>query len=206
MSFWERHKWRLGLLLGGLYLLQWVYLAVVGWPTGMWDLAYTRAENRLEKRQPYSQASVARFREAARKGEALVPEDGRLARTYHDLGTLLLITGRPNEARVYLHRALALFEKVDGPNSTWTGITCWRLADAASQRGRAQEGTELLRRADAILLRTLGNLHPNRIRVATALVFRTRDREQARQLLTWSKTGEAELDPMTRLGLEQILK
>lgn len=202
----DRPKWRWGLLLGGLYLFQWVYLAVVGWPAGMWDLAYTQAENRIEKRQPYSEETVARFRNAARHAASLVPEDGRVARTYHDLGTLLMITGRVNEARVYLVRALRLFERVDGPDSTWVGITCWRLADAELQRHRVAESAAYLRRADAILLRTLGSLNPNRVRVATAFALRTLDRKRARELLTWHRLGDVDLDPMSKLGLEQILK
>jgi tetratricopeptide (TPR) repeat protein len=200
----DGRKWRWGLLLGGLYLFQWVYLAVVGWPAGIWDLAYTQAENRLEKKHPYSQASVARFRNAAHHAEKLVPEDGRVARTYHDLGTLLMITGRVNEARVYLTRALRLFERVDGEEATWVGITCWRLADAELQRGRVEQSLNYLRRADAILLRTLGKFSPNRVRVATACALRLRDPKRAQELLTWHRLGDVELDPITKLALEQI--
>lgn len=195
---------RLGLVLGGLYLSQWAYLATVGLPTGLWDLSYTQAEHKLETRPPYSQATIERFRQAARKAEELVPEDGRLARTYHDLGTLLWFTGQTQEARLYLHRSLEIFSRVDGPRSTWVGVVSERLGEIEMLRGHSSKALELLQRAELILVRTLGRFDPMALRASTQLALRTRDSAKARQVLENYKMTSIQLDPFTKLQLEQL--
>lgn len=186
-------------------MCQWAYLAVVGLPSGLWDLSYTTAEHRLEKKPPFTPASVDRFREAARVAEWLEPEDGRLARTYHDLGVLLWLTGSWNESRVYLQRSLDIFQRVDGRQSTWVGIVSGRLGQIELDRGRSQSGLELLQRAEAILVRTLGNLDPMALRYGTLLAVRTSDREKGRQLLNRYRVASTPPDPLTRLQLEQLV-
>jgi len=195
---------RVGLILGGLYLSQWAYLAVVGLPTGLWDLSYTQAEHKLEKRPPYSSATVERFRQAARKAEELVPEDGRLARTYHDLGTLLWFTGQIQEARVYLHRSLEIFSRVDGPRSTWVGVVSERLGEIEMLRGHTSQALELLQRAELILLRSLGRFDPIVIRAAAMVALHTRDSVKARQVLETYKMTSLQVDPFHRMQLEQV--
>ena len=197
-------KLRLLLVLIGLYLCQLAYLAVVGLPTGMWDLRYTQAEHQLEKKPPFSEATVDRFREAARQAEKLIPEDGRLARTYHDLGTLLWIAGRTNEGRVYLHRSLNVFERVDGRQATWVGIVCERLGEVDLRRGRIAEATERLQRAEGILVRTLGCLDPIALRAATMVAVQTRDRDKARLVMENYRMAQIPPDPLMRLQLEQL--
>jgi hypothetical protein len=197
-------KLRLALLLGGLYLFQLAYLAVVGLPTGMWDLAYTRAEHKMEKTPPFSPATVERFRRAAQEAETLVPEDGRLARTYHDLGTLLWITGNPHEGRVYLHRALRIFEQTDGRQATWVGIVCERLGEVELRRGHNLEALEWLQRAEGILVRTLGGLDPIALRGGALLAVHTRSPEKARQVMENYRLAAIPVDPVMRLQLEQI--
>lgn len=198
-------KLRLALLLGGLYLCQWAYLAVVGLPSGMWDLYYTQAEHRLEKSGQFTQASVERFRRAAREAEKLEPEDGRLGRTYHDLGLLLWITGSGNEARVYLQRSLEIFQRVDGRQSTWVGIVLSRLGEVELRRGHNQQGLEHLQRAEAILVRTLGNLDPMALRAGTLLAVQTRDQEKGRRIMNAYRMAVTPPDPITRLQLEQLV-
>jgi hypothetical protein len=183
---------------------QWAYLGLVGLPSGLWDMHYTTAEKSLEKKPPYSPKSIERYRKAARLGELLPEEDGRLARTYHDLGVLLWLTGRPNEARVYIWRAAEIFERVDGPNATWTGVLCERKAELELLRGRKNKALPLLRRAEAILVRTQGNFDPMALRAISLLAIHLKDRERAERALLWSGSSRVPLDALTRLQLQKL--
>ena len=189
-------------MLGTLYLGQWAYYALIGWPTGTWDLAYTQAEK--STRPPYSVEAVERFRLAARRAEMLTPEDGRLARTYHDLGTLLWLTGRPREATLYVQRALEIFRRVDGPGTTWEGICLWRLGELRYQANRPEEGLRMLHQAEEILLRRQGDYQPVCLRVRAALALRLKDKKRAREVLKWAEYGGVQLDPLERLAVERL--
>lgn len=197
---------RIFLVLLGLWLCQWAYLAVVGLPSGLWDISYTHAEKSLGNRVPYPPSSVEAFREAARRAEQLTPEDGRLARTYHDLGTLLWFLGRNNEARVYLTRALRIFEKVDGTQATWVGITRARLGEMQMRSGNLTEGVMNLQRADAILVRTVGRLDPLALRVASLVASQSRDQARAKEVLDGYQLAGVMPDPILRMQLEQLIR
>jgi len=192
-------------VLGCLYLGQWAYLGLVGLPSGLWDLQYTHAEKSLEKSPPYSKKSIERFRKAAALAELLPEEDGRLARTYHDFGVLLWLTGRPNEARVYIWRSAEIFERVDGPEATWTGVLCERKAELELLRGRKHKALPLLRRAEAILLRTQGNFDPMALRTMSLLAVHLKDPERAERALLWSRSSRLPLDALTRLQLQKLI-
>jgi hypothetical protein len=197
---------RLGLVLLGLWLCQWAYLAVIGLPSGLWDMSYTRAEKSLAPHFPYSLESLAAFREAARQAEGLSPEDGRLARTYHDLGTLLWFMGQNNEARLYLTRSMQIFERVDGPQSTWAGITRGRLGELQLRAGQLTEALRNLQRADAILVRTVGRLDPMALRIGSLLAMGAHDRDKAKAVLESYQLAGIPPDPVVRMQLEQILR
>lgn len=197
---------RLFLVLFGLWLCQWAYLAVVGLPSGLWDISYTHAEKSLGPRPPYPPASLEAYREAARRAEQLVPEDGRLGRTYHDLGTLLWFTGRNNEARVYLTRALRIFERVDGTCSNWAGITRARLGEMDLRSGKLGEAIFNLQRADAILVRTVGRLDPLALRVASLVASQNHDRARAKDVLDAYQLAGLMPDPLLRIELEQLIR
>ncbi|MBX3166296.1 MAG: tetratricopeptide repeat protein [Candidatus Eremiobacteraeota bacterium] len=197
---------RLFLVLFGLWLCQWAYLAVVGLPSGLWDISYTHAEKSLGPRPPYPPASLDAYREAARRAEQLTPEDGRLGRTYHDLGTLLWFMGRNNEARLYLTRALRIFERVDGTRSTWVGITRARLGEMDLRSGKLGEAVFNLQRADAILVRTVGRLDPVALRVASLVASQTHDRARAKEVLDAYQLAGVMPDPLLRMQLEQLIR
>lgn len=197
---------RFFLVLLGLWLCQWAYLAVVGLPSGLWDISYTHAEKTLGPRPPYSVASIEAFRAAARRAEQLTPEDGRLARTYHDLGTLLWFLGRNNEARVYLTRAWKIFERVDGSQATWVGITRARLGEMEMRSGKLAEAVLHLQRADAILVRTVGRLDPLALRVASLVASQSRDRARAKEVLDGYQLAGVMPDPILRMQLEQLIR
>lgn len=196
---------RLLLILVGLYLIQWAYLASVGGASGYWDLRYTTAEKALEKAPPFSPASLQRFREAVVLAERLEPVDGRLARCYHDLGTLLWLSGQPREACVYLGRSREIFSEVDGPESTWVGIVEERLGEIAFFRGHPGEGMERLRRAEGILVRTLGSLDLVTLRVSALVAIHSRDATKAGQVLRDYQMAQVMLDPLNRFQLEQMV-
>ncbi len=197
---------RFFLVLLGLWLCQWAYLAVVGLPSGLWDRSYTHAEKSLGPRAPYSDASLEAFREAARQAEQLTPEDGRLARTYHDLGVLLWFRGQNNEARVYLNRSLRIFERVDGTRSTWVGIVSARLGEMEIRSGKFTEGVLDLQRADAILVRTVGRLDPLALRVASLMASQNHDRARAKEVLDGYQLAGLLPDPILRMQLEQLIR
>ena len=195
---------RVFLVLFGLWLCQWAYLAVVGLPSGLWDMSYTHAEKSLAPRPPYSDASVDAFREAARQAEQLTPEDGRLGRSYHDLGVLLWFRGQNNEARVYLNRSLRIFQRVDGTRATWVGIVSARLGEMEIRAGKYNEGILDLQRADAILVRTVGRLDPLALRVASLVASQNRDRARAKEVLDGYQLAGLPPDPILRMQLEQL--
>ena len=197
---------RFFLVLLGLWLCQWAYLAVVGLPSGLWDMSYTHAEKSLGPRAPYSDASLEAFREAARQAEQLTPEDGRLARTYHDLGVLLWFRGQNNEARVYLNRSLRIFERVDGTRATWVGIVSARLGEMEVRSGKFTEGVLDLQRADAILVRTVGRLDPLALRVASLMASQNHDRARAKEVLDGYQLAGLLPDPILRMQLEQLIR
>lgn len=199
-------KLRIALVLIGLWLCQWAYLAVVGLPSGLWDLSYTHAEKSLGPRPPYPPTSVDAFRQAAVRAEQLTPEDGRLARTYHDLGTLLWFMGRNQEARVYLTRALRIFEEVDGSYSTWVGITRGRLGEMQLRAGQIDQANVNLQRAEGILVRTVGRLDPMSLRVASLVAVQTRDRARAKDVLDGYQLANLVPDPLLRPQLEQLIR
>jgi hypothetical protein len=201
-----RVKLRLFLVVLGLWLCQWAYLAVVGLPSGLWDISYTHAEKSLGPRPPYPPASLDAFREAARRAEQLTPEDGRLGRTYHDLGTLLWFMGRTQEARVYLTRALRIFERVDGMQANWVGITCARLGEMEMRSGRLSQAVVYLQRADAILVRTVGRLDPLALRVASLVASQNHDRARAKEVLDGYQLSGNLPDPILRIQLEQMIR
>lgn len=198
-------KKRLALVVFGLWLCQWAYLAVIGLPSGLWDLSYTHAEKSLAPRFPYSPESLAAFREAARQAEQLTPEDGRLGRTYHDLGTLLWFMGQNTEARLYLTRSMQIFERVDGPQSTWAAVTRGRLGELQLRMGRLPEALQNLQRADAILLRTVGRLDPMALRIGSLLAIQAHDRFKAKAVLDSYQLAGIPPDAVVRIQLEQLL-
>ncbi|MBN9414736.1 MAG: tetratricopeptide repeat protein [Candidatus Eremiobacteraeota bacterium] len=199
-------KRRLFLVLLGLWLCQWAYLAVVGLPSGLWDISYTHAEKTLGPRAPYRPESLEAFRQAAAQAEQLSPEDGRLARTYHDLGTLLWFMGRNVEGRLYLTRAQRIFERVDGAQSNWVGITSARLGEMDLRSGRLSEAMMNLQRADAILVRTVGRLDPLALRVASLVASQSHDRARAKEVLDRYQLAGVIPDPILRMQLEQLIR
>lgn len=201
-----RVKLRLFLVLFGLWLAQWAYLAVVGLPSGLWDISYTHAEKTLGPRPPYRAESLEAFRQAASRAEQLTPEDGRLARTYHDLGTLLWFMGRNTEGRLYLTRALQIFERVDGAQANWVGITSARLGEMDLRSGRLSEAMLNLQRADAILVRTVGRLDPLALRVASLVAAQNHDRARAKEVLDGYQLAGVIPDPILRMQLEQLIR
>lgn len=201
-----RVKLRLFLVLFGLWLCQWAYLAVVGLPSGLWDIRYTHAEKTLGPRPPYRPESLEAFRQAAAQAEQLTPEDGRLARTYHDLGTLLWFMGRNTEGRLYLTRSQRIFEKVDGFQSNWVGITSARLGELDLRSGRLSEAMFNLQRADAILVRTVGRLDPLALRVASLVASQNHDRARAKEVLDGYQLAGVIPDPILRMQLEQLIR
>lgn len=134
----------------------------------------------------------------------LVPEDGRLARTYHDLGTLLWLNGRPLEAALYLQRALEIFERVDGPQTTWVAICSWRLGELRCSLHREKEGVALLKRAESLILRCQGDLHPISLRIGLSLAKQLHDKERARRVLRSSLAGGEGLHPLELLQLKKL--
>ncbi|MBS2040153.1 tetratricopeptide repeat protein [bacterium] len=197
---------RLAAVIFALWLCQWGYLAAVGLPSGLWDITYTHAEKSLGKSFPYPPESLLAFRQAASQAEGLYPEDGRLARSYHDLGTLLFFMGQYPEARLYLTRALDIFERVDGTQSTWAGITHGRLGELQLRTGKLSEAVQNLQRADAILVRTVGRLDPMALRVGFLLALQVRDREKAKFVLESYRLAGVFPDPVVRTQLEQLLR
>ncbi|MFN8607397.1 MAG: tetratricopeptide repeat protein [Vulcanimicrobiota bacterium] len=200
-----KRRW-LALALFALWLGQWAYLALVGLPSGLWDVNYTHAEKKLGKRFPYPPESLDGFRQAARLAEQLDPEDGRLGRSYHDLGALLYFMGQNNEARLYLTRSLQIFERVDGPQSTWAGIARGRLGELQMRTGKSSEALANLQRADAILLRTVGRLDPMALRIGFLLALQAHDREKAKFVLESYRLAGVVPDAAVRLQLEQMLR
>ena len=175
----------------------------MGLPTGLWDLQDTKAEHQLGK-PPFSPRSVEQFRAAAAQAEALAPEDGRLARTYHDLGTLLWLTGRSLEANVYLQRSLEIFERVDGRHSTWVGIVSLRMAEIDLGRGRNPQAMDRLQRAEGILVRTLGSLDPMALRASALMAVHSHDQDKARLVMDSYARAKISPDAILRLQLEQL--
>jgi hypothetical protein len=194
--------------LGVLYLAQWGYLGWVGLDSGLWDLSYTRAEKLVEARPAavFRPEVVSAFEESVRKAQALSPEDGRLARSYHDYGTVLWLNGRRREGQLYLEQALVIFERVDGPNSTWVGVVEQRLGELEIARGDFQAGLGRLRKAETILLRTLGHLEPLSLRVRTLVAKYERDASKARAIFDDYQKFGLPLEPMARLELENLMR
>lgn len=198
---------RWGLLLFGLWLAQWAHLAVVGLDTGLWDMTFTFAEDRLKPHQLRDPVVLQGYREAVARAEQLLPVDGRLARSYHDLGALLWLSGRGKEGRVYLRRALEIFEQTDGPDSTWVGMVCWRLGHALlNEPGHREEGVAMLERAESNLVRGRGELDPAALQVSKILALQLRDPVRAARLLRQLPDTPMQLDGGTRGQLQDITR
>lgn len=140
------------LLLIGLNL---VYLGWIGWYPAWWDFYFTRADNTLARTGRLNDAERD-YLQALHYGELMVPSDGRLARTYHDLGMIYWGQMRFDKSRRAFERALRLFERYDGPQSYFVGVVRARMGEIALQQGDMLGAERELRQASDILLRCVG--------------------------------------------------
>ena len=104
------------LCVGGALLLivfNFVYLGCIGWHAAWWDFYFTRAEKKLGQPGGVGEAEKD-YLQALKYAELMVPSDGRLARTYHDLGMVYWAQLRYDQARQTFERAQRGFERYDG--------------------------------------------------------------------------------------------
>jgi tetratricopeptide (TPR) repeat protein len=133
---------------------QLIYYGVVGYRTASWDYDFTRAEKSRFGPHPSDPKHADRYyREALVKADQLDVSDGRLARTYHDLGTVLWQDGRLAAAAANFERALAVFRLCDGPQSLMVGVCQARLGDIALAQNRLDVANHTLPSANAIFVR-----------------------------------------------------
>jgi len=175
------------LAVGGallLILLNLTYLGWIGWHAAWWDFYFTRAEKALT--QGKVAAAETDYLEALKYAELMVPSDGRLARTYHDLGMIHWGQLRYAEARVAFDRALRLFQRYDGPNSYFVGVVRARQGEIALQQGDLAGAEASLREAADILQRCVGSQDSMTVRSRASLglsLFYQGRREEARHYL-----------------------
>jgi len=91
------------------------------------------------------------------------------ARYLSTMGTLERVAGRYEEARAYLERALALFERTLGPDHPSVARTLANLGKVDRTSGRYAEARGYLERAVAIIERGQGLDHPNLAGALTSL-------------------------------------
>lgn len=180
------------LAVGGAFLLitlNLVYLGWSGWHAAWWDFYFTRAENRLSKSQLVE--AEQDYLQALKYAELMVPSDGRLARTYHDLGMVYWAQLRHEPARLAFDRALRLFQRYDGPESYFVGVVRARQGEIALQQGDMAKAEGALRQARDILVRCVGTQDSMTVRsqasLGLALYYQGRRAEAREYLLPVAK-------------------
>ena len=149
-----------GLALFGLWVGQLAYYGAVGYRTGMWDYYFTRAEyDRAASKADKASLPVAidHLEKALRYARELPDPDGRLARTYHDLGTMWWAKGMFLPARHNLLRSRRIYVRTDGPRSYFVGIIDARLGEMDLDELRLADAETRLTSANGILLRVVGS-------------------------------------------------
>jgi eukaryotic-like serine/threonine-protein kinase len=93
--------------------------------------------------------------------DAMSRDDEMEALYESTVGSLRIEQGKLAEARPHLERALALAEKVFGPEGAYVGEPVHLLANLAEKEGRYDEAISLHRRARALAEAALGTEHPD---------------------------------------------
>jgi serine/threonine protein kinase/tetratricopeptide (TPR) repeat protein len=102
----------------------------------------------------------AAYREAIAIRDAADPQDPRLSATLNNLASLLILDGRPDEARGYVERAVAIDEKVYGPHHPKLAITYGTLGLFHRRQGRLDEAATVFARVLAIREKAFGPANP----------------------------------------------
>jgi tetratricopeptide (TPR) repeat protein len=112
----------------------------------------------------YKQKDYARSGEllqtALREAEKFGADDPRLAITLHNLANLAATQGKTAEAEPLYRRALAILEKIRGPEHTQTAMARLGLADLLAAQGNDVEAEADYRGALRAFEKVLGPAHP----------------------------------------------
>lgn len=167
-----------------LIVLNFVYLGCIGWHAAWWDFYFTRAEGKLSRGQV--KEAEQDYLQAVKYAELMVPSDGRLARTYHDLGMVYWAQLRYDQARRIFERSQRGFERYDGPQSYFVGVVLARQGEVSLQQGDMKAAESALRQASVILARCVGREDSMSVRCHASLglaLYYLGRRDEARQYL-----------------------
>jgi tetratricopeptide (TPR) repeat protein len=108
------------------------------------------------------------------------PESLALASSLNNLAYDYLEMGRFDDAEPLYRRALAMHEKLLGPNHPKVGLSLNNLAEISWHQNDLEEAESLYRRALAIKLKTIGLLHPSTEKTVNNLaqIYREQGRYQ----------------------------
>lgn len=127
--------------------------------------AYQRVGEALQGKGDLPRAEAI-LRKALADYERLGGDKASLGILLNNLGLLLLQSGRIDESRVLLERALRMREQMHGRTSAWVAVTKGNLSNLYGEQGKTNEAREELQEAIDILKLSLG---PNHHYVATGL-------------------------------------
>jgi tetratricopeptide (TPR) repeat protein len=147
-----------GWLLAGACLLALGPARAPGQDAALWQRCVEGAK------AAYQQKDYARsgelLQEALREAEKFGADDPRLAVTLHNLANLAATQGKAAEAEPLYRRALAILEKVRGPDHSQTAVVRLGLADLLAARGNTAEAETAYRGALRAFEKVLGPGHP----------------------------------------------
>ena len=111
------------------------------------------------QQQDYSRCGQL-LQKALREAEKFGADDPRVAVTLHNLGNLAATQGKTAEAEPLYRRALAILEKVRGPDHSQTAVARLGLADLLAAQGNDAEAEANYRAALRAFEKVLGPAHP----------------------------------------------
>jgi Tfp pilus assembly protein PilF len=141
--------------------------------------AILASEGKLAEAEAADRHAVAGYRMQSR----MQPPGANYAAALNNLGNLMIVRGRPKEAEALLREALAMWERIVGPDHPSVTPTLTNLGALLQARHRYGEAEAAMNRATRIDARNLPAHHP---RIAIDL------KNQAGLLVARKRYGEAE--------------
>jgi tetratricopeptide (TPR) repeat protein len=172
-----------GWLLAGACGLALVPGRAPGQDAGLWQRSVEGAKAAYQQKD-YAK-SERLLQTALREAEKFGVDDPRLAVTLHNLANLAATQGKAAEAEPLDRRALAILEKVRGPDHSQTAVVRLGLADLLAGQGRDAEAEADYRGALRAFEKVLGPGHPivaTTLERYAALLRRTGRTAEAEQL------------------------
>jgi tetratricopeptide (TPR) repeat protein len=147
-----------GWLLAGACGLAFGPARAHGQDAALWQRAIEDAK--AAYRQKDYDRSGQLLQTALHEAEKFGADDPRLAVTLHNLANLAAVQGKSAEAEPLARRALAILEKVRGPDHSQTAVVRLGLADLLAAQGKDVEAEADYRGALRAFEKVLGPDHP----------------------------------------------